>query len=164
MVWAHNSHLGDARATDMAARGEWNVGQLARELYGQRVYSIGFSTYEGTVTAAREWGGPAQQRRVRPALPDSYEALFHATGIPAFWLDLHEDGEALRVLQTPRLQRAIGVIYRPETERQSHYVEARLPSQFDAMIHLDATRALTPLDRDSGWDEGELPDTYPEGL
>ena len=164
VVWAHNSHLGDARATDMAARGEWNVGQLARELYGQRVYSIGFSTYEGTVTAARDWGAPAQQRRVRPALPDSYEALFHATGIPAFWLDLHEEGEALQVLQAPRLQRAIGVIYRPETERESHYVEARLPAQFDAMIHLDATRALTPLDRDSGWDEGELPDTYPEGL
>jgi erythromycin esterase-like protein len=164
VVWAHNSHLGDARATDMARRGEWNVGQLARELLGERVYSIGFSTYSGTVTAAQDWGEPAQQRRVRPGLPGSYEALFHATGIPAFWLDLREDNDAIRVLQSPRLQRAIGVIYRPETERHSHYLESRLPAQFDALVHLDATRALAPLDRDSGWDEGELPDTYPEGL
>jgi erythromycin esterase-like protein len=164
VVWAHNSHLGDARATDMARRGEWNVGQLARELLGERVYSIGFSTHSGTVTAANDWGEPAQRHRVRPGLPGSYEALFHATGIPAFWLDLREDNEAIRALQAPRLQRAIGVIYRPETERQSHYLECRLPAQFDAGVHLDDTRALEPLDRDSGWDETELPDTYPEGL
>jgi erythromycin esterase-like protein len=164
VVWAHKSHLGDARATDMARRGEWNVGQLARELLGERVYSIGFSSYSGTVTAAQDWGEPAQQRRVRPGLAGSYEALLHATGIPAFWLDLREDNDAIRVLQAPRLQRAIGVIYRPQTERHSHYFETRLPAQFDALIHLDATRALAPLDRDSGWDEGELPDTYPEGL
>jgi erythromycin esterase-like protein len=164
VVWAHNSHLGDARATEMAARGEWNVGQLARELLDERVYSIGFSTYEGTVTAARDWGAPAAWRRVRPGLPGSSEALFHATGIPAFWLDLREHNDATHALREPRLQRAIGVIYRPETERQSHYFETRVAQQFDAMIHLDVTRALEPLDRDSGWDEGELPDTYPEGL
>jgi erythromycin esterase-like protein len=164
VVWAHNSHLGDARATDMAARGEWNVGQLSRELLDERVYSIGFSTYEGTVTAAHDWGDPAARRRVRPALPGSSEALFHATGIPAFWLDLHEHNEATHALREPRLQRAIGVIYRPETERQSHYFETRVAQQFDAMIHLDATHALEPLDRDSGWEDGELPDTYPEGL
>jgi erythromycin esterase-like protein len=164
VVWAHNSHLGDARATDMARRGEWNVGQLARELLAERVYSIGFSTYEGTVTAAQDWGDPAQRRRVRPGLPESCEALFHATGIPEFWLDLREDNDATRALREPRLQRAIGVIYRPDTERQSHYFETRLSQQFDAMVHVDATTALEPLDRNSGWDEGELPDTYPEGL
>jgi erythromycin esterase-like protein len=164
VVWAHNSHLGDARATDMARRGEWNVGQLTRELFGERVYSIGFSTYGGTVTAARDWGEPAERRRVRPGLPGSCEALFHATGIPNFWLDLREDNPATRALRAPLLQRAIGVIYRPETERQSHYFTVNLPGQFDAMIHLDETRALTPLERDSGWDEGELPDTWPAGL
>ena len=101
---------------------------------------------------------------MRPALPESCEALFHATGIPAFWLDLREDNPATRLLREPRLQRAIGVIYRPETERQSHYFETRLAQQFDAIVHLDTTSALEPLDRDSGWVEGELPDTYPEGL
>jgi erythromycin esterase-like protein len=164
VVWAHNSHLGDARATDMGERGEWNVGQLARELLGEGVYSIGFSTFGGRVTAARDWGDPAERRRVRPGLPGSCESLFHATGIPAFWLDLREDNAATQLLREPRLQRAIGVIYRPETERQSHYLEVELTRQFDAMIHIDVTRALEPLERDAGWVEGELPDTYPEGL
>jgi erythromycin esterase-like protein len=164
VVWAHNSHLGDARATDMAARGEWNVGQLARELYGERVYSIGFSTHSGTVTAAHDWGDPAQRRRVRPGLPGSCEALFHATGIPAFWLDLREDNEATHLLHAPRLQRAIGVIYRPQTERRSHYFSVRLTEQFDAIVHLETSSALEPLERDSGWVVGELPDTFPEGL
>ena len=164
VVWAHNSHLGDARATDMARRGEWNVGQLARELFGERVYSIGFTTFAGTVTAARDWGDPAERRRVRPALPGSFEELFHETGIPAFWLDLREHDEAVRLLEAPRLQRAIGVIYRPETERQSHYFQVSLANQFDAMIHLDITRALEPLERTSDWDTGELPETFPEGF
>jgi erythromycin esterase-like protein len=164
VVWAHNSHLGDARATDMSKRGEWNVGQLARELFGDRVYSIGFSTYTGTVTAARDWGGAAECRRVRPGLPDSYEALFHATGIPAFWLDLREQNEATALLEGRRLQRAIGVIYRPETERWSHYFGTCLPEQFDALIHLDTTRALEPLERYGEWEAGELPETYPEGF
>jgi erythromycin esterase-like protein len=164
VVWAHNSHLGDARATDMAQRGEWNVGQLARELFGERVYAIGFTTFAGTVTAARDWGEPAERRRVRPGLPGSCEELFHDTGIPAFWLDLREDNAATRLLQSPRLQRAIGVIYRPETERPSHYFNVRLAEQFDAVVHLDVTRALEPLERNSGWDEGELPETFPEGL
>ena len=164
VVWAHNSHLGDARATEMAERGEWNVGQLARELFGDAVYSIGFSTFGGSVTAAQDWGAAAQRRRVRPGLPGSCESLFHLTGIPSFWLDLREDNEATRLLREPRLQRAIGVIYRPETERLSHYYDVELPRQFDAMIHFDVTRALEPLERDAGWVEGELPDTYPEGL
>lgn len=164
VVWAHNSHLGDARATSMARRGEWNVGQLARELFGERVYSIGFSTNSGTVTAARDWGGPAERRNLRPALPESCEALFHATGIPAFWLDLREDNDATRLLQIARLQRAVGAIYQPESERVSHYHTVNLPGQFDAMIHLDVTTALEPLERDGDWDRGELPGSYPEGL
>jgi erythromycin esterase-like protein len=164
VVWAHNSHLGDASATDMAKRGEWNVGQLARELFGERVYSIGFTTFAGTVTAARDWGDPAERRRVRPALPGSCEDLFHETGIPAFWLDLREDNDATRLLQAPRLQRAIGVIYRPESERLSHYFQVNLAAQFDAVVHLDVTHALEPLERNSTWDEGELPETFPEGL
>ncbi len=164
VVWAHNSHLGDARATEMRERGEWNVGQLARERFGKRVYSIGFSTYKGTVTAARDWGAAAERRLVRPGLPGSYEELFHATANPSFWLDLGEKSAAIDVLRERRLQRAIGVIYRPETERWSHYFEARLPDQFDALIHIDETRALQPLEATSGWQRGELPETYPEGI
>jgi erythromycin esterase-like protein len=164
VVWAHNSHLGDARATDMSERGEMNVGQLMRERHGNDVYSIGFSTYSGRVTAASDWGQPAERKHVRPALAGSYEALFHDTDTPRFWLDLHEQEAAIAVLDAQRLQRAIGVIYRPETERWSHYFHARLPKQFDACIHLDKTRALEPLERTSEWDRGELPETFPEGL
>jgi len=164
VVWAHNSHLGDARATQMGARGEWNVGQLMRERYGRRVYNIGFSTYTGTVTAARDWGDPPARRQVRPALPGSYEALFHQTGLDRFWLDLQAGGASTELLREPRLQRAIGVIYRPETERGSHYFHAALPAQFDAIVHIDETRALEPLERTSEWVAGELPETYPSGL
>jgi erythromycin esterase-like protein len=164
IVWAHNSHLGDARATDMGRRGEWNVGQLIRERLSGRVFGIGFTTHTGTVTAARDWGGPAESRRVRSSLPGSYELLFHETGIPRFWLDLHTPGPALTVLRQQRLERAIGVIYRPETERWSHYFRSALPSQFDAVIHIDTTRALEPLERNSEWDRGELPETFPEGV
>ena len=164
VVWAHNSHLGDARATEMGARGELNVGQLVRERFGRRAYGIGFSTYSGTVTAASDWGSPAERKRVRPGLPGSYEELFHATGIPAFWLSLAELDESTALLMNERLQRAIGVIYRPETERFSHYFEARLPEQFDAIIHFDETHALEPLERSSEWERGELPETYPSGV
>jgi erythromycin esterase-like protein len=164
VVWAHNSHLGDARATEMSKRGEWNVGQLTRERFSERVFGIGFSTYSGTVTAARDWGGFAERRRVRPGLPGSYEELFHATGTPRFWLDLRERNATTDLLKARRLQRAIGVIYRPDTERWSHYFEACLPEQFDALIHFDETRALQPLEITSQWEEGELPVTYPEGL
>ncbi len=164
VVWAHNSHLGDARATEMSRRGEWNVGQLAREHYGERVFGIGFTTYSGTVTAARDWGDPAERRGVRPALAGSYEELFHQTGVPQFWLDLRACTAATEVLRERRLQRAIGVIYRPETERGSHYFETCLPDQFDALIHIDETRALEPLERTSEWERGELPETYPRGL
>jgi erythromycin esterase-like protein len=164
VVWAHNSHLGDARATAMSDRGEWNVGQLARERFGNRVFSIGFSTFSGSVTAARDWGDPAERRRVRPGLRGSYEELFHRSEVPRFWLDLREQNAATTMLRQRRIERAIGVIYRPETERWSHYFETCLPEQFDAIIHLDETRALEPLERTSEWDESELPETYPEGL
>src|SRR5256714_2982988 len=161
VVWAHNSHLGDARATAMSARGEFNVGQLVRERFGGESFGIGFTTNTGTVTAASDWGGVAERKRVRPALNGSYEELFHAVGLPRFWIDLRARNEATALLRDERLERAIGVIYRPETERFSHYFEARLADQFDAIIHLDETRALEPLERTSEWDTGELPETYP---
>ena len=163
VVWAHNSHLGDARATEMGRRGEINVGQLARERYGRNVYAIGFSTYDGTVTAASDWDAPMERKRVRPGLPGSYEALFHEHRDDRFVVDLG-DHSAARALEGPRLQRAIGVIYRPDTERWIHYFSARLPAQFDAIVHVDRTEALTPLDRSAGWDEGEPPETWPTAL
>jgi erythromycin esterase-like protein len=147
----------------MTRRGEVNVGQLVRERHGNDVYSIGFSTYDGTVTAASDWDAPMERKRVRPALAGSYERTFHDSGEGRFWVDLSER-ETAQALRGALLQRAIGVIYRPETERWSHYFEARLPLQFDAMIHLDRTHALHPLDRTAGWDEGEPPETYPTGM
>jgi erythromycin esterase-like protein len=160
IVWAHNSHLGDARSTEMSHHGEVNVGQLVRERFDGDAVLIGFSTCQGTVTAASDWGAPAEQKNVRPALRGSYEDLFHQTGLPRFWIDLQGAGQ-IGVLQQRRLERAIGVIYRPETERLSHYFHARLPEQFDAFIHIDKTRAVEPLERTSIWEEGELPETYP---
>ena len=164
VVWEHNSHIGDARATQMGEAGELNVGQLVRERYGQDTRLVGFSTYAGTVTAASAWDAPAERKRVRPALPESYEALFHETGIPQFLLLIRDDGEAISVLREPRLERAIGVIYLPQTERMSHYFYARLADQFDAILHFDRTRGVEPLDRTPGWERGELPDTFPSGL
>jgi erythromycin esterase-like protein len=161
VVWAHNSHLGDASATEMNERNELNVGQLVRERYRREAMLIGFSTYAGTVTAASEWGGDAELKRVKPGMQGSYEDLFHRVGMPRFWLDLRHSSELVRCLREPRLQRAIGVIYQPATERWSHYFHADLPRQFDAMIHLDETHALQPLERSSLWDPGELPETYP---
>jgi erythromycin esterase-like protein len=163
VVWAHNSHLGDARATDMGRRGEVNLGQLVRERYGGNAFSIGFSTFDGTVTAADDWDAPMERKRVRPGLAGSYERVFHESGVARFWIDLLEPGVA-QALEGPLLQRAIGVIYRPKTERWSHYFEAQLPRQFDLMIHLDRTQALEPLDRSAGWDEGEPPETWPTAL
>ena len=163
VVWEHNSHLGDARATEMGEAGELNVGQLVRERYGRDARLIGFSTYQGTVTAASDWDGLAERKRVRPALAGSYEALFHDVGRGRFLVNLADD-RAAAALREPRLQRAIGVVYRPETERQSHYFEARLSGQFDAMLHIDETRAVEPLDRTSGWETGEAPETFPTGI
>jgi erythromycin esterase-like protein len=160
IVWAHNSHLGDARATEMSHYGEVNVGQLMRERFGDETVLIGFSTHHGTVTAASDWGAPAERKNVRPALRGSYEELFHETGLPRFWIDLRGAGR-IGVLQPERIERAIGVIYRPESERLSHYFHARLPEQFDAIIHIDETHAVEPLEQTSIWDAGELPETYP---
>jgi erythromycin esterase-like protein len=161
VVWAHNSHLGDVRATEVASQGELNVGQLVRERHPHDCRLIGFTTYSGTVTAADDWEGPAERKRVRPALADSVEELFHEVGEKAFLVRPGAAPGAARVLRSPRLERAIGVIYRPETERQSHYFRARVADQFDAVIHLDETRAVEPLERTAGWERGELPETYP---
>jgi erythromycin esterase-like protein len=160
-IWAHNSHLGDARATEMGRRGELNLGELLRKRYHRDVRLIGFTTHHGTVTAASDWGGIAERKTVRPALPTSYEELFHETGLGRFmvtWIEGHPLTETLR---DTRLERAIGVIYRPDTERQSHYFLARLPDQFDAVLHIDETHALEPLERTSEWDTGEVPETFP---
>jgi erythromycin esterase-like protein len=161
VVWAHNSHIGDARATQMGEIGELNLGQLTRERYGTRARLIGSTTHTGTVTAAANWDEPAERKRVRPSLDGSYERLFHDTGVARFLLLL--DDPALREALTPRLERAIGVIYRPQTERTSHYFTARLPDQFDAVMHFDQTRAVEPLER---WarHEADLPETYPSAL
>ena len=151
VVWAHNSHLGDAAATQMGARGEVNLGHLCRQRYGDGAYLVGFGTHTGTVFAADDWGGEGRVQDVRPSHPESYEHLGHASGVARFFLPLRErdlgaDGDRLRGdLSHPRLERAIGVIYRPQTELQSHYFPAVLPDQFDEWIWLDETRALHPL-------------------
>jgi erythromycin esterase-like protein len=161
VVWAHNSHLGDARATGMFDRGELNLGQLARERHGQDdVRIVGFTTHSGTVTAARDWDGPAEMRIVRPGLQGSVERLLHDARIDEGLLDLH--GEAGRMLSGEHLQRMIGVIYRPETERMSHYVPARPAEQFDALVHVDVTHALRPLELWAA-EEREPAEMFPTG-
>jgi erythromycin esterase-like protein len=164
VVWAHNSHLGDARATEMGARGELNLGQLVRQRHGAAALLVGFTTDHGRVMAASEWDGPHERKRVLPARADSYEGLLHQTGLASFLLPLRDAPAAQAALQAPRLERAIGVIYRPETERQSHYFRACLPRQFDAVIHVDATNAVQPLDRREPASEAEAPETYPSGV
>ena len=146
VVWAHNSHLGDARATQMGWAGEWNVGQLVRENAGSATaLLVGFTTYAGTVTAAYEWDGTAERRQIVPAREDSYEGLFHRTRLDRFCLPLNDAGVQKHLL-VPLLERAIGVLYRPDTELQSHYFQAMLPAQFDFVFHLDETQAVEPLD------------------
>ena len=164
VVWAHNSHLGDARATQMGRGGELNVGQLVRERFGSQAVLVGFTTSGGTVTAASEWDGPAHRRHVRPALAGSYERLFHDVGVPRFLLPLRSDRALAEALSEPRLERAIGVIYAPATERRSHYFHARLADQFDFVLHFDETRAVEPLERTSLWQAGEMAETFPSGL
>ncbi len=163
VVWEHNSHIGDARATTMGQEGELNVGQLVRERYGNEAVLIGFSTYTGTVTAASAWNAPYERKRVRSALAGSYEKLFHETMGQRDFLVLWRGNQmASSALLGPRLERAIGVIYLPQTERISHYFRARMPEQFDAVIHFDETLAVEPLDRTSLWESGEeVPETYP---
>jgi erythromycin esterase-like protein len=142
VLWAHNSHLGDARATQMGTQGELNVGQLVREAHGSKSFSIGFTTFAGTVTAANNWGEAPQKMVVSNGMDGSYEEIFHSVGLAAFAISLRNGSEAAELLEAPMLERAIGVIYRPRTERWSHYFEARLASQFDAVIHVDRTTAL----------------------
>ena len=164
VVWAHNSHIGDARFTDMGQeRGELNIGQLCRQAYGDDAALIGFGTNAGTVAAASDWDGPMEIKRVRQSRPDSYEAQCHHVGIERFLLDLRagEHDSLRRLLAQPRLERYIGVIYRPETERWSHYSLATLPDQYDAFVWVDETCAVTPLPTTTTPGEDE---TYPFGL
>jgi erythromycin esterase-like protein len=164
IIWAHNSHLGDARATSMQQRGEINVGQLMRERHGGETFTIGFTTYSGTVTAASDWDMPAERKTVRPGMDGSIEELFHEVEVPAFLLPLSPAKQKAPQLGYDRLERAIGVIYKPETERWSHYFYSRVSSQFDAVIHFDETRAVEPLERTAEWEAGEVPETYPSAL
>ena len=161
IVWAHNSHVGDATATEMGARGELNIGQLCRQEFGNAVYAIGFGTDHGTVAAASDWGAAMEIKQVRPSILRSYEQLCHSTGIPRFLVGLRAEGELRDRLLEPQLERAIGVIYRPETELASHYFMAHLPRQFDEYIWFDETRAVQPL---KSQEVAGMPDTYPYGL
>lgn len=162
IVWAHNSHIGDAAATEMFARGEYNIGHLCRKEFGSRAYAIGFGTNAGTVAAASDWDGPMEIKTVLPARADSYERCCHDSGVASFCLDLRQPAlQGSEGLRKPRLERAIGVIYRPETELASHYFQAILPQQFDEYIWFDQTRAVAPFKTRAIED---MPDTYPFGL
>jgi erythromycin esterase-like protein len=164
VVWAHNSHLGDARATEMGRHGELNLGQLVREQHGDSAFLVGFTTFTGTVTAATNWDDEGEVKRVKPALANSFERAFHDTNLSRLFLDLRNGARGLELFREPRLERAIGVIYRPETERVSHYFHADLPAQFDAVYHFDETRAVEPLEKPGRWIAGEPPETYPSGI
>jgi erythromycin esterase-like protein len=165
VVWAHNSHLGDARATEMGQRrGELNLGQLVRQRHGNESFLVGFTTHDGQVMAASDWDGPHERKAVQPSRADSYERLLHATGLHRFMLPLREASDAQRLLMAPRRERAIGVIYRPDTELHSHYFHACLPMQFDALIHIDHSSALLPLDEREQPALREAAETYPTGL
>ncbi len=164
VVWEHNSHIGDARATEIGQQGEWNIGQLARERYGKRAFLLGFTTHGGWVTAASRWDGVADRKRVLPALPGSYEELFHRSGPARFLLPLGPGSPAAAALPGRQLERAIGVLYLPQSERQSHYFNAHLSAQFDAVIHIDETDAVQPLELIGRGQGGEVPETYPVGV
>ncbi|MGK7312972.1 MAG: protein-L-isoaspartate(D-aspartate) O-methyltransferase [Candidatus Longimicrobiales bacterium M2_2A_002] len=166
IVWAHNSHLGNAAATAMGERGEHNVGQLSRESFGDDARLIGFGTHTGTVAAASNWDEPMEVKDVRPSHPRSYEHTAHESGVENFILHLRNPDEPVlreRLLE-PRLERAIGVIYRPETELQSHYFRAKLPEQFDEWIWLDETAAVTPIGEQHREEIAGLPETFPFGV
>ncbi len=181
VVWAHNSHVGDARVTELArpdrpgGPAQHNVGQLARERWPGQTFIVGQTTSHGTVTATTDWGAQTMRRQVRPARENSFENVFHTWGLPAF-VGLTGRGAMVPPAHAgsgrPRpvheqdvlLERAIGVIYRPQTERASHWFQAALQQQFDAVVHVDATTALEPIDREPRWDRGEPPETYPTGL
>lgn len=161
IIWAHNSHIGDASATEMSQRGEYNIGELCRRAFGDACFSIGFGTNDGTVAAASNWDAPMQVMNVRPAHAQSYERLFHLTNAPGLMLRLKENGALREKLMRPLLERAIGVIYRPDSELASHYFEATLPRQFDEYIWIDRTSAVKPIE---GIELAGMPETYPFGL
>ena len=163
IVWAHNSHIGDASATEMFTRGEYNIGYLCCQELNFESYNIGFGTDNGTVAAASDWDGPMEVKQVRPSLEKSYERVFHQTELPGFLLALKnpKSNEVHTELLKSRLERAIGVIYRPETELASHYFHAILPKQFDEYIWFDKTQAVNPFRTK---ELEALPDTYPFGL
>jgi erythromycin esterase-like protein len=161
VVWAHNSHIGDASATEMGWRGQFNIGELCKTAYRDRAMLIGFGTDHGTVMAADDWDGEMQVKTVLPSRPDSYERVFRTAGLMRSLTNLRENRELRDALGSPRLERAIGVIYRPETERQSHYFEAVLPEQFDAYVWFEQTSAVTPLPTEI---PHGVPETYPFGL
>ncbi len=164
VVWAHNSHVGDARSTTLGSGRELNIGQLAREHHRSDSRLIGFLTGYGTVTAASGWHREAERKVVRPPAAGSWEELFHAVGVPNFYLDLSRAAAYYPGLRSPLLERAIGVVYLPQTELHSHYLHARLADQFDALFHYDRTRAVEPLERSERWIAGEVPETYPTGV
>lgn len=165
VVWAHNSHIGDARATEMGDHGQLNLGQLVRERYpSQETFLLGFTTHIGTVTAASEWDSPAELKSVVPSRHDSFERMFHDTGHGNFFLPIRSNRHVKELLQPRRLERAIGVIYLPQSERLSHYFHASISEQFDAVMHFDQSRALEPLDRTPYWRQSDAPETYPFGV
>lgn len=162
VVWEHNSHVGDARSTELGRAGELNVGQLARTTWGDECFLVGFTTHHGRVSAATEWGGPVERKSVRPALPGSFEDVLHQMPVGDFMVRL--GAHAPEPLRGTLLERAIGVIYRPETERASHWFHAHMATQFDAVVHIDETSAVHPLEPSPHWEIGELPETFPSGL
>jgi erythromycin esterase-like protein len=164
IVWAHNSHVGNAKATSMGARHEINIGSLMRDRFGDEPVLVGFTTYNGTVTAASDWHRPEERKVVRSARADSYEGYFHDFDVPAFYLGLRALRRDSKGFPEDGRERAIGVVYRPDTELYSHYFRANMLRQFDAVFHFDTTRAVEPLERSARWKTGEVPETYPSGV
>jgi len=165
VVWAHNSHVGDARATLWSERGQLNLGQLMRQRahHAGETFLLGFTTHSGTVAAASEWGAPVERKTLRPSRHASIERLLHESGLGLFVLPLRGDRQLSEALAGGRLERAIGVVYRPETELISHYFRVSLTKQFDAVVHVDHTRALRPLDAADDWLADDAPETFPSG-
>jgi erythromycin esterase-like protein len=164
IVWAHNSHIGDARATQQGFSGELNVGQLMRQKYPSEVYLLGFTTYSGYVTAASQWGAMTERKSVNPGLEASYEGLFHEVELSRFMYIIKNNMALQKVLPLRKLQRAIGVVYLPKSERRSHYFYTDLANQFDALIHVDTSNALKPLEKLTSLPEHEAPETFPSGF
>ncbi len=164
VIWAHNSHVGDARATELGNGGELTLGQLARERFGADAVLIGQTTHTGFVTAASDWDAPAEHKAVNPSLAGSWERLFHDVGVPRFVVPIRDDPWLRERMSAALLERAIGVIYLPRTERRSHYFTAILGEQFDAVIHIDETTAVEPIELVAVREDEEVAETYPTGI